>query len=133
VPGPEERAMIPNKTSETIARVESQLENATITDNLMVSIGCADLKALLTLAEQASEQEEAWLYLHKWVERGLFDDKISMDEALKCIAHHPSAPWKNGRWNVDHKPYAKAFYAAFPRAAAQPPQEPPRPKLGIRA
>lgn len=124
--------MIPGKVAETIARVERQLESATITDNLMVSIGCADLKALLTLAEQSTEREEAWLYLHKWVERGLFDHHHTPKEALEVIAHHPTAPWKNGRWDVDHKPYAKAFYEAFPRAAAQP-QQPPRPKLGIRA
>ncbi|MFC0302727.1 hypothetical protein [Rhizorhabdus histidinilytica] len=56
-------------------------------------------------------------YLWKWVERGLFDEHISPRNALEVMAHHPGAPWKEGRWNVDHKPYAKAFYEAFPRAA----------------
>lgn len=76
----------------------------------------------LERGEQASELEtlrsmqEDFHYLYKWVERGLFCPKTSMGEALQCIAHHPSAPWKNGRWDVDHKTYAKEFYEKFPKA-----------------
>lgn len=55
-------------------------------------------------------------YLWKWVERGLFDGQVSAKEALEVIAYHPAAPWKSSRWDVDHKSYAKAFYAKFPKA-----------------
>src|SRR5437764_532876 len=66
----------------------------------------------------AAELLESWLYLHKWVERGLFDSHTDARTALECIAFHPSAPWNNGRWDVDHKPYANKFYAVFPQASA---------------
>jgi hypothetical protein len=68
------------------------------------------------IAELEGERE-GFLYLCKWVERGLFDDKIMPADALNVIAMFPAMPWKNGRWDVDHKPYAKAFYERFPRAA----------------
>jgi hypothetical protein len=55
-------------------------------------------------------------YLAKWVERGLFDKSISPKDALETIAHYPSMPFNNGRWDVDHKPYAQAFYQKFPKA-----------------
>lgn len=59
---------------------------------------------------------DTWRYLWKWVERGLFDKHISENEALNAMAHYPSAPWKNGRWDVDHKGYASRFYEKFPKA-----------------
>jgi hypothetical protein len=59
---------------------------------------------------------ETFYYLAKWVERGLFDHHHTPKEALNVIAHHPGMPWKEGRWDVDHKPYANAFYTEFPRA-----------------
>lgn len=68
------------------------------------------------LRERNSELEESWSYIYKWVERGMFSDKISPTEAMECIAYHPTAPWQNGRWDVDHKPYAEKLYAKFPKA-----------------
>lgn len=58
-------------------------------------------------------------FFWKWVERGLFDKDVSAKDALGVIAHHPDAPWKNGRWDVDHKDYAEAFYAKFPRSRSE--------------
>jgi hypothetical protein len=55
-------------------------------------------------------------FIARWVERGLFDKHHSPKEALDVIALYPGMPWKNGRWDVDHKPYASAFYTKFPRA-----------------
>ena len=63
------------------------------------------------------EVQETFNYLCKWVERGLFDNMVSAQEALSVIAHHPGLPWTEGRWDVDHKPYAKTFYKMFPKAA----------------
>ena len=76
------------------------------------------IEELLKDKERLTELEESWSYLHKWVERGLFCPHTTPQNALECIAHHPSAPWKNGRWDVDHKPYAMKFYAHFPKARA---------------
>lgn len=60
--------------------------------------------------------QETFYYLCKWVERGLYDNISTAKEALSVIAHHPGMPWKEGRWDVDHKTYAEAFYKAFPKA-----------------
>jgi hypothetical protein len=72
-------------------------------------------------AEQGEDAElrKSWFYLHKWVERGLFCSHTDAKTALEAIAYHPSAPWHNGRWDVDHKPYARKFYEKFPKAAPQ--------------
>jgi hypothetical protein len=55
-------------------------------------------------------------FIARWVERGLFDHHHTPKEALDVIAFYPGMPWKLGRWDVDHKPYANAFYTKFPRA-----------------
>lgn len=62
---------------------------------------------------------ETWNYLWRWVERGLFDRHHTPKEALELLANYPSAPWKNGRWDVGHKQYADAFYKAFPKASGR--------------
>lgn len=72
--------------------------------------------ALAVIPSAEGEMNQDWAFLWKWVERGLFDPKISHQEALNVLAHWPGAPWKQGRWDVDHKPYAEAFYKKFPRA-----------------
>lgn len=77
----------------------------------------ARIAALSAEVEALRETEN---FIAKWVERGLYDQQISAVNALQTIAHFPSMPWKNGRWDVDHKPYAAAFYADFPRAAISP-------------
>lgn len=59
---------------------------------------------------------ETWNYLWRWVERGLFDRHHTPKQALDLMAHYPTAPWNNGRWDVDHKDYGEAFYKAFPKA-----------------
>jgi|GEM_PF-5802619 len=74
-------------------------------------------------ASDAEGMRETFNYLCKWVERGLFDKHHTAEEALKCIAYHPGMPWMEGRWDVDHKPYAVEFYKAFPKAAATPSTE----------
>jgi len=89
---------------------------------------CADQVAEITAhrlafsTPAASDAEgslrETFYYLCKWVERGLFDKHHTAEDALKCIAYHPGLPWMEGRWDVDHKPYAAEFYKAFPKAAA---------------
>lgn len=61
---------------------------------------------------------ESFNFVAKWVERGLFDKHHTPKEALDVIAHYPGMPWKSGRWDVDHKPYASAFYTKFPKAKA---------------
>lgn len=67
---------------------------------------------------QLKQVEEMFYYLAKWVERGLFDHKLSQRECLEAIAYHPGMPWTEGRWDVDHKPYANEFYKKFPKAKA---------------
>lgn len=74
-------------------------------------------KALTTPPTEDSERERDWCFIWKWIERAIFDPNISEAEALSVLAHYPGAPWKQGRWNVDHKPYAKKFYEKFPHAA----------------
>jgi hypothetical protein len=64
------------------------------------------------------ELSEERLFLYRWVERGMFDDATRPKNALDVMAHYPNAPWKNGRWDVSHKPYAAALYKLFPKAAA---------------
>lgn len=76
----------------------------------------SDTGLLEALERELAELKESWFYLHKLVERGLFCKSVSPTEALEAIAFHPTAPWKNGRWDVDHKPYAVQFYAKFPKA-----------------
>ncbi len=77
----------------------------------------ASYRAEITqLRDKLARARDDFNYLCKWVERGLFDEHVSPTEALKCIAHHPGMPWKEGRWDVDHKPYAKDFYDTFPLA-----------------
>lgn len=66
--------------------------------------------------ERLRNVEETFLYLCKWVERGLFCQHTAPKTALEAVAYYPGAPWNQGRWDVDHKPYADAFYKAFPRA-----------------
>lgn len=68
------------------------------------------------LAEREAKLDDDG-YLWKWVERALFDHSVTAMKAAKVIAHHPAAPWQNGRWDVDHKPYAAAFYRMFPKSA----------------
>lgn len=67
-------------------------------------------------ASELSALKQDMSFVWKWVERALFDKTIGRDNALKTLAHYPGAPWKNGRWDVDHKEYSKAFYAEFPKA-----------------
>jgi hypothetical protein len=64
---------------------------------------------------------ETWNYLWRWVERGLFDRHHTPKEALNLLASYPTAPWNNGRWDVDHKDYGEAFYKAFPKAKGNRP------------
>ena len=79
----------------------------------------AALRAVFaTLPRDTDRMREVFNYLAKWVERGLFCEHTTPEEALKCIAYHPGLPWMKGRWDVDHKPYAEAFYKAFPKARA---------------
>jgi hypothetical protein len=70
--------------------------------------------------ERLKLDQETFYYLAKWVERGLFDHHHTSKEALEIIAHHPGMPWMEGRWDVDHKPYASKFYETFPKAAGKP-------------
>jgi hypothetical protein len=63
--------------------------------------------------------QETFYYLAKWVERGLFDHHHTPKEALEVIAYHPGMPWTEGRWDVDHKPYAGEFYKKFPKAKGE--------------
>jgi hypothetical protein len=63
-------------------------------------------------SEIMREREFVW----KWIERAIFDDALSAEECLSTLAHYPGAPWNEGRWDVDHKPYAERFYRRFPKA-----------------
>jgi hypothetical protein len=65
---------------------------------------------------QAVSGREAFIW--RWIERAIYDKQISASEALSVLAHSPHAPWSNGRWDVDHKPYAAKLYADHPKAAA---------------
>lgn len=73
---------------------------------------------MVETTRSADELQETLNFLWKWIERGLFDRQIGAYEALETMAFYPGAPWKKGRWDVDHKPYAEAFYKAFPKAGA---------------
>lgn len=63
---------------------------------------------------------EALCFIGKWVERGVFDKQISGRESLEVIINLPGMPWNSARWDVDHKPYAAAYYARFPAALKGP-------------
>lgn len=63
---------------------------------------------------------EALCFIGKWVERGVFDKQISARESLEVIINLPGMPWNSDRWDVDHKPYAAAYYARFPAALKGP-------------
>lgn len=79
-----------------------------------ITISTLDLEEVLT---DLQTKTETWQYLWRWVERGLFDKVVTTPKnALEVMAHYPAAPWKTGRWDVDHKNYADAFYKQFPRA-----------------
>lgn len=84
--------------------------------------GEATMEALAALTPAPQPAEGAMTddvsFIWKWIERAIYDPRISAGDALSVIAHHPCAPWKNGRWDVDHKPYADQFYKHFPQAAA---------------
>jgi hypothetical protein len=67
---------------------------------------------------EVEELREELSFIYKWIERGIFDKHVSASDALGVIAHYPGAPWKNGRWDVDHKEYANKFYEQFPKARA---------------
>ncbi len=82
----------------------------------MLDQAAAAIIALEARIAQLEETERSFYFLCKWIERAKFDDAISASDALGVILHSPAMPWKNGRWDVDHKPYAAKFYEAFPRA-----------------
>ena len=69
------------------------------------------------LSAQVAEQHKTLCFLGKWIERGLFDKNVSAKDALGVMAHLPGMPWNSERWDVDHKPYAAKYYAAFPKTA----------------
>lgn len=68
------------------------------------------------LQQRVRELEDSLSFIAKWVERGLFCKTTSPQDAISLIAHYPGMPWRSQRWDVDHKPYAEAFYKAFPGA-----------------
>jgi hypothetical protein len=82
-------------------------------------------------AAQVEEMGRELAFVWKWVERGLFDPSIDRLDALKTLAHYPGAPWNQGRWDVDHKPYATKFYDMFPKAAALAQDRQPSEKEGL--
>ena len=90
---------------------------------LVTGFHASDLRTLLSALSRNTEpmvtDARDWSFVWKWVERGLFDGQISEREALQTMAHYPGAPWKMGRWDVDHKPYASQFYAMFPLSAGK--------------
>jgi hypothetical protein len=71
--------------------------------------------AVLALIEPVMEERR---FVWKWIERAMFDKTIRTADALSMLAHYPGAPWNEGRWDVDHKTYAEAFYKQFPKARA---------------
>ena len=84
----------------------------------MVEVTQDELASLRAENERLREVEERFLYLCRWVERGLFCEHTTPESALNNIAHHPGMPWKEGCWEVDHKPYAEQFFRTFPKARA---------------
>lgn len=71
-------------------------------------------------AAEITRLTEALCFIGKWVERGVFDKQISARESLEVIINLPGMPWNSDRWDVDHKPYAAAYYARFPAALKGP-------------
>jgi hypothetical protein len=72
----------------------------------------------LTAEVEARDGDLAFIW--KWIERAIFDDALPAKDCLATLAEYPGAPWKTGRWNVDHKPYCEMFYKRYPLAAIQP-------------
>ena len=64
---------------------------------------------------RTEDYRDVLCFIGKWVERGLFCKTTSPQDALSVIAHFPGMPWNSERWDVDHKPYAEAFYKMFPK------------------
>lgn len=106
----DQRKRLNSKERQAVAEIAGKLLAALATQP------ASDTGLREALERELAELKESWFYLHKWVERGLFCKSVSPTEALEAIAFHPTAPWKNGRWDVDHKPYAAQFYAKFPKA-----------------
>lgn len=96
------------------------VEGASLRDR--ATLASHEAPAGLRHSEGIPSAEDLWetlCYLGKWVERGLFCKTVTPTEALQCLAHYPGMPWNSRRWDVDHKPYAAAYYAKFPKTAAQ--------------
>lgn len=99
-----------------------------ITDG-MIGAGSDPIGFLLASHNSISQQrrelatlksdQQSLMFVAKWVERGMFDTLISPKDAIDTIAYYPGMPWMTGRWDVDHKPYANAFYNRFPKAKGQ--------------
>ena len=81
-------------------------------DNVIIAQLRAE-NAQLRDTDEFTRNARFWI----WVERARMEPKRA-HEHISCLAHHPDAPWQNGRWDVDHKPYAAKFYKEFPKASA---------------
>lgn len=85
-------------------------------DDMPVHQFIAEPDAIAAWNARTEDYREALRFIGKWVERGLFCKTTSPHDALSVIAHLPNMPWNSERWDVDHKPYAEAFYKTFPKA-----------------
>lgn len=104
-------------------KLEEEFARAMVaTDVATGLLSPAELEALaqacaVIARKQVEELEAERSFVWKWIERAIFDKTLSKAECLSTLAGHPGAPWNNGGWDVDHKPYAERFYKRFPRAA----------------
>lgn len=105
--------------SDIVQRLEALIERQRDARGDMLYKGSADPELVDARAE-ITRLTEALCFIGKWVERGVFDAQISADEALEVIINLPGMPWNSARWDVDHKPYAAAYYARFPAALKGP-------------
>lgn len=87
--------------------------------NIAAEFVISQASTITDLEARLAERHEVLCFLGKWIERGLFCKTVTAAEALSVMAHFPGMPWNSERWDVDHKPYAAAYYAKFPKTAAK--------------
>lgn len=113
-------------TTDLVERLRATRPISLFSERQMLGLG-ADARQILvnpdgpeaaTLLESLSSSVAEVGFFWKWIERGIFDADVPANTALNVLANHPSAPWKKGRWDVDHKAYAEMFYELFPNARA---------------
>ena len=114
---PKRRAWVRAMIADAPRKDKAMSKNESMTNQMACAI--ANLESMCAAKDAEIERlKDAIRFVGKWVERGLFDKDVSAKDALETIAYLPGMPWNSGRWDVDHKSYAEAYYKSFPKTRA---------------